>query len=273
MSRLIEAKVVRRHYARHPNFVHRRMNWEFLAVTDGAIRPRLPDGPRLSTRERTLWLFAPDRPHGWAADVDPCTILIASFDSVPPALVRSVEEHGWCGWQLEADDCPRLLRLTGALVAELQRPRVDSAVRAQHLLWEFALLSLERPRLADRVVVDTGANAVVQRALDWFHAHLASCPNLEDMAHAVGVSAGHLRRLVRRVEGMPPRGAMDHIRMTVADRMLITTRAPLPDIARACGYRSSTAFARAYKQHRGVTPGQQRGRARFDEDPRDRIDG
>lgn len=53
------------------------------------------------------------------------------------------------------------------------------------------------------------------------------------------------------------------LRMQEAERLLLTTRLPVEEIARRVGYRKASAFAERFRAHTGMTPAayrRQRGR-------------
>ena len=61
--------------------------------------------------------------------------------------------------------------------------------------------------------------------------------------------------------GRPPLAYLTWWRMTMAAKLLRAADDPLSIVARACGYSSEFAFAKAFKREYGVAPGQYRRKA------------
>src|SRR3954463_13224323 len=64
----------------------------------------------------------------------------------------------------------------------------------------------------------------------------------------------HLDRLVRSVAGEPPQALRRRVLLERAAERMLTTRAPLLDIAVEAGYSSHEAFTRAFSRAYGVPP-------------------
>jgi AraC-like DNA-binding protein len=72
-----------------------------------------------------------------------------------------------------------------------------------------------------------------------------------------GTFAQHFTGLV----GAPPLGYLTWWRMTLAERTLRESDAPLSAVARQVGYTSEFAFAKAFKREHGIAPGRYRSRS------------
>jgi AraC family transcriptional activator of mtrCDE len=77
---------------------------------------------------------------------------------------------------------------------------------------------------------------------------------LAGLAEVAGVSRATLVRRFPAATGMGVADFLTRTRMTVAADLLTTTRRSLEDIAAAVGYRSSSAFGRAFRITTGTTP-------------------
>lgn len=76
----------------------------------------------------------------------------------------------------------------------------------------------------------------------------------DDIAARLHLSRFHLDRLVRSVGGEPPGVLRRRVLLERAAYRMITTRAPLLDIAVEAGYSSHEAFTRAFARAYGSTP-------------------
>jgi AraC family transcriptional regulator len=76
----------------------------------------------------------------------------------------------------------------------------------------------------------------------------------EDLAARMHFSRYHFDRMIRSVAGEPPRTFRRRILLERAAYRMITTKAPLIDIAVEAGYGSHEAFTRAFTKAYGVPP-------------------
>jgi AraC-like DNA-binding protein len=75
------------------------------------------------------------------------------------------------------------------------------------------------------------------------------------------VSRATLTRRFGATIGEPPLSYLARWRMLLAAQLLRDTADPLAGVARAVGYGSEFAFAKAFKRHHGVAPGAYRRQA------------
>ncbi len=76
----------------------------------------------------------------------------------------------------------------------------------------------------------------------------------DELAARLHFSRFHFDRMIKSVAGEPPAALRRRILLERAAYRMITTRAPLIDIAVEAGYGSHEAFGRAFKQAYGETP-------------------
>ncbi len=81
-------------------------------------------------------------------------------------------------------------------------------------------------------------------------------PGLEvrEAAQALHLSESYLCRLFRQETGETPGACLTRYRMELALELLLTTRAPVWQVAQDCGYRDMEAFYRNFRAHTGSTP-------------------
>ncbi|MEO0623952.1 MAG: AraC family transcriptional regulator [Pseudomonadota bacterium] len=92
------------------------------------------------------------------------------------------------------------------------------------------------------------------RAIAHMHDHLDGDLSLDALAEVAGVSRFHFHRLYRAMIGETTAATIRRIRLNRAALLLIESTAPVPDIARRCGYTNQRSFAHAFQTAFGTTP-------------------
>lgn len=245
----------KRQFGLTPMYVHRRANWEFFAVVAGRCAPvGVSDQPVYRTRH--LWLFPPDSAHGWAGlGASSCTVLVFHFGSVPPVLDRAARRAGFLEHHLTATQATHLRKL----VAELQ-PYYRRVTEKGLLVFERARLELSLMMVGEGEEVEESVQAdatlrKVEASLAWFAEHMPERPKIEAVARSVHVSVRHLRRIFQETRHESPHQAMVRLRIHRALELLAHTALKLDEVARACGFASSSDFCRVFQLHQRVSPG------------------
>ena len=95
---------------------------------------------------------------------------------------------------------------------------------------------------------------ILQEVNRFIYANLGENFCIDTLAAEVGVSASHLRLLVRTQIGMGLGYYINRTRISHAQRLLQETDLPIKHIAFDCGFNSSQSFARAFRRVTGVAP-------------------
>jgi AraC family transcriptional regulator len=241
---------------KEPMRCNTRTNWEFYAVIKGRCAPALHDDEKPVLRERTLWIFAPECSHAWIDDRRHKFHRISMhFGSVPYPLDEIVRQNG--GWlQRELGDA-EIARLT-AIAAEIEphylNPNQLSSLHFEGRLNDLALLMLAGNDAVEQPALPDLANFKVESALTWYAVNLARRPTVKEVADAVHVSTSHLRRLFWQVRRTSPKTAFQRIRLDKSQELMSRTALTLDDVARHCGYASSSHFCREYRAVHNFTP-------------------
>jgi transcriptional regulator GlxA family with amidase domain len=191
----------------------------------------LLDGRRATTH----WLYAAelasDHP---AVQVDASPVFVRDGNiatsggvtaSLDLALAFIEEDHG-----------PELARYVAmGMVAYLQRP----GNQAQMSIFTTA------PNPDD---------LVVRRALNRILTHPEADLTTSSLAAHARVSTRHLTRLFREHLGESPGATVRRIRLEIGARLTATTRLPLSQVARRCGFSSAETFRQAFVAKYGVSP-------------------
>lgn len=85
---------------------------------------------------------------------------------------------------------------------------------------------------------------------------------VSSIADRVGVSRSVVAEKFVQLVGQPPLRYLTRLRLNAAAVRLNSTEDKLKIIAAAAGYDSVAAFAKAFKRHLGITPGDYRRAAR-----------
>ena len=138
----------------------------------------------------------------------------------------------------------------GRRAARLLDRFIDSGVPATRNLYIL-------PRLVPRASTDRRFrhDPVVAKAVAWIAAHCHEPMRVGDVAEAVGVGQRHLRRRLQRVRDRTVRQEIVLARLARARDILAATALSQGEVARACGFVSERAFARAFRRYHGAAPG------------------
>jgi LacI family transcriptional regulator len=101
---------------------------------------------------------------------------------------------------------------------------------------------------------------LVSQAIKYIHAHCGEGITVEDVLNELGVSRRSLERHFKQAAGRTPRGEIRRAQIDRARKMLVTTDAPMYEIAKACGFDPQARFFIVFKREMGMTPGQFRQR-------------
>lgn len=97
----------------------------------------------------------------------------------------------------------------------------------------------------------------MNRAMDYVRNHLCDDLRLDALARAANVSPFHFHRTFKALVGETVNDYVRRVRVQRAAAMLIHNPSlTITEIAVACGYSSSSSFARCFRQHFGVSASQ-----------------
>lgn len=244
-----------------------RFNWEFYAVLSGSLRPTGGAGEQAPySTTPTLWVFPPDRAHGWQSRrrVDR---IVMHFSSVPDVIREACTATGSLSTSLTADDVAMLRRMGNELKQHYRSPTPESLLRFDRALIDLSLLFLRGRDFGAALPLETVAVERVQRAIEWYLSHLHQRPTLFSLADAVHISTAHLRRQFRLVYRKSPHLVLTSLRLERAAQLLATTDNTLEVVARGSGFNSASDFCRVFKHHFDVYPNEWRTQVGGEENP------
>ena len=103
----------------------------------------------------------------------------------------------------------------------------------------------------------------LREAISLMERNLEEPLRLSEIAHYVGVSQRQLERLFGKHTGVTPVRYYINIRLDRARALITQTELSVAETADACGFNNAEPFTRAYKQHFGIVPSQDRTTGRI----------
>jgi transcriptional regulator GlxA family with amidase domain len=117
-----------------------------------------------------------------------------------------------------------------------------------------ALLVLILGRFLRTEAPPPSGGADLDELIEWLQSRTPDALDAAALAARLGVSLGTLRRRFHARLGISPARYLLRLRINEAKRLLAETRMPIKEIAARCGYGSSIAFHRAFRDVAGTTP-------------------
>ena len=173
---------------------------------------------------------------------------LAGVDVLPGAFGRLHDRR--CGYLLRRG--PRDPELEGDIKRAIRMAGEDDHPEGQ--LMREALLVL----ILGRFLIPDSSSAAGPGDLDgllkWLRGKAPGELDSQALAARLGVSLSTLRRMFRERLGISPAKYLLRLRMNEAKRLLSETMSPIKEVAARCGYGSSIAFHRAFRESNSVTP-------------------
>jgi AraC family transcriptional regulator len=95
----------------------------------------------------------------------------------------------------------------------------------------------------------------VRRIIEYIEDNIGGSLRLEELAGIAGTSRFHFARAFGNTVGVSPHVFVRQRRASRAAGLLMTSRTPLQEIARQCGFADQAHLSRTFKMHFGVSPG------------------
>ena len=186
--------------------------------------------------------LAPGVPDAAAGDRQRATYAVNLAEGVAwPARVALGDDDPIAGWLAQA------VERCGADDAVA---RAQGGVRVLQVL--LALLSRNEPAVDHRL----------RRVERFVAAHLAEPLDADALAHAGGLSASQLRRLLLQWTGLSPMAFLRRARVDRARRLLADPDLSIKQVAFRCGFTDPFHFSRVFRRVDGLSPTQFRLAAR-----------
>lgn len=117
-------------------------------------------------------------------------------------------------------------------------------------------VELERAAPESEPEADRGglASWQVRRVTDYIDSHLSDYMAVKDLAMVAQRSPSHFCRSFKRTMGETPYGFITRRRLAAAERLMLTSDAPLSEIAIACGFSDQSHFCNRFRGAIGQSP-------------------
>lgn len=231
-----------------------RMNWEVYIVTDGQMAPVFPDREAERLESQYAWVIPPGLSYGWRSGKKPARRYVIHFTSIPNALKQQIDERGYFGRALSAEQVNQVETLYRRIEQFAMDYNPVAVLELEKATIDLALLLLNGMKLVSKVPLDKIDENRLESVLVWYREHMSECPTIDAAAAAINLSSGHLRRTFQRVQGCSPHEAFMNLRLERAKELLSTTSRGLVEIGRQCGFRSDSDFCRVFSKYTGVSP-------------------
>lgn len=135
--------------------------------------------------------------------------------------------------------------------------RVTGATAMQRALLGELLVVISR-QMAEMPDDDRGEERALEYGMAevaaWLIAHYSEELSLKTVAAHFYITPSHLSRSFRKVTGFTFIEYLNGIRIREAQRLLLETRLPMPQIAAQTGFESQTHFGRVFRSVTGLSP-------------------
>jgi AraC family transcriptional regulator len=148
----------------------------------------------------------------------------------------------------------RVMRLLEATVGQLH----DSKHPAQGTLLEAASLLRQQIQPPAAVEASDGRGRLLawqaRKVRDYIDSHITEPVLVADLCALVQRSEAHFSRSFKRTLGVSPHAFVIRRRVELAARHMLTTDAPLSEIALRCGFADQAHLCKHFRQSVGHTP-------------------
>ena len=117
----------------------------------------------------------------------------------------------------------------------------------------YLFLSVIAESQQDKIETISG-NAYVNHAITYIQNHYSMPVTIQEISDYVGVNRSYLSSLFKEYTGMSPIRYLQNFRITRAQHMLRVTELPIESIALSCGYQSTEAFHKIFRQIVNMSP-------------------
>lgn len=243
-----------RNFDTHVDVRSRRLNWEFMAITEGECGPVFACAPSEALYSGpTLWCMPRQTPYHWHSR-GPCFRSVFHFAYVPDVLREHALQAGYIRKPLSPEQCETIRHIADLLMPQYFNPTEVFHLHCTRVLMDLSLLALSDAPLAVRPQMNNPDRRRVAQAESWFREQLRRRPKMDEVAASVGVSVSQLRRSFQNVHGCPPQEVFKKVRLHEAMHLLSDTDMTLEAIATSSGFASAVDFHRCFKAETSVTP-------------------
>lgn len=124
------------------------------------------------------------------------------------------------------------------------------------------LVVLSRSANINRISEKTFNDSIIQKAVHYICENYAKDLSLTMLSREFALSESHFSRQFKLFTGFGVAEYIATVRVQNAEKLLVTTKIPITQIAQNCGFNSSSYFAAVFKKIRGTSPASLRKKRR-----------
>jgi AraC family transcriptional regulator len=235
--------------------LNERRNWEFYAVIRGRCSPKFPNKTRFPAETRCLWVFPPNVIYGWGGATGPIERIVVHTAWVPRQLQERVAGSvPFLKVSLTDSHISQLESLVKGITPHYEKPSAISTLHFEKAVLELVIMVLGEYEATQSIPLSRIREERVNQAIAWYRANMVRNPTIEEVASAVHLSAGHLRRVFHDERGVSPSTIFLREKIRRATSLLSVSSETIDQIIPQCGFASASDFSRAFKRAMGVPP-------------------
>lgn len=145
-------------------------------------------------------------------------------------------------------------RLVSAMCEEFTLKSPGHELVILGMLYEMLGYMIREGKLRASAHVPEDQLRTVAKACEYIERHAGDALKLSDVAREVGFSNEYFSRLFKRVSGQNFKRYCDYVRMSEAEKLILTEKLSVTQAAMRVGFDDPSNFVRMFKRVMGVTP-------------------
>lgn len=232
------------------------MHWQCVDLGAGRLKDGMQRGDFGLTAPGAATQIVMDGENDMLLLSIPYTRLLSTQNS---AGLPEDGDFGKAHTQINVD--PELPRMMSQLWAAMHGAHAGSALLSDALVLQVVSRLIDLAGRQNRPATGGLAPWQMRKAQEIIRDRLSETVTLAELAEAVGLSPWHFCRAFSRTAGVTPHRAQMLARLDLARELLTNKCQSITEIALDCGYQSSQAFSRVFRQEMGQTPASFRRKA------------
>jgi AraC family transcriptional regulator len=183
---------------------------------------------------------------------------------LPAASLLELAEHELGAAEVDLHPVPfgtvdqKALHIARMLQAELERPDTASELYVDSLITLFGIHLLRTyTRLAKRPgreAQGTFSPVQARRVQEFLQENYSQKVSVADLAAVCDLSVGYFIKLFTKTFGQSPHQYLLNLRLASAERLLVESDLPIPEIAYASGFASQSHLTESMRKNKQTTP-------------------
>lgn len=242
-----------RDFQKNPSDMSLRYNWEFFAVTSGAVAPYFSASEKLEPARSTLWLSPPRRNYSWWSPAKMAERIVFHFSTVDESLQVFMSDRNCLSVPLDARRTRLIERIADEVEPHYRHLTLLSTLYFSKALAELSLLVTEDISVEEIKTLNTKNQIIARRALAFYESQLPRRPLVEEVAEVAGVSPTHIRRIFLETYGTPPKRIFLAVQLERAKRLAANSDLLIDDIAKRSGFVGASHFCALFLKFNRIT--------------------